>query len=188
MFTRKVSVFTAFAAMAMFLAPTMSKADGPSHGDKKFVTEASMAGMTEVAAAKAALATTQSDEIKTFAQKMVDDHTKANEELAGIAKTKDIEVPGTMDSKHTGMVDKLKGMTGAEFDTAYVKMMVADHKKAVALFEKNATGADDADLKAFAAKTLPTLKEHQTMIDEIAKKMNIDVGNNSEKAGDSDKK
>ncbi len=175
MLTRNVTLFSVFAAMVMCmftLAPATRAAD-VSETDKTFVMKASQGGMTEVAAAKVALANSQNEKVKEFAQKMIDDHTKANMELMDLAKTKDLEVPATLDEKHEKMVEKMKGMMGADFDKAYIKDMVKDHKMTVDLFEKEAANGDDSSLKEWASKTLPTLKEHQTMVMAMSEGMGM---------------
>jgi putative membrane protein len=80
-----------------------------------------------------------------------------------LASSKGITLPTTLDDKHREQVTKLSAMSGAEFDRAYSKMMLKDHEKDVSEFEKQSTKAGDADIKAFAGKTLPTLQEHLSM-------------------------
>jgi putative membrane protein len=125
-----------------------------------FVKKAAQGGMTEVEVAKLASSKTQNSEIRGFAQRMVKDHTAANQELATLAKGKGWQVPASLDAEHKAVVQELSAKSGADFDAAYSKQMMADHDKTVALFEGAATSTD-ADLAAFAKKTLPTLKEHQ---------------------------
>jgi putative membrane protein len=94
---------------------------------------------------------------------MVDDHTKASEELKPIAMSKNVMLPTEMDSKHKSAMEKMSGMSGSQFDMAYVKMMIKDHEKAVSMFQKEANNGKDAEAKAFAAKTLPVLQMHLDM-------------------------
>jgi putative membrane protein len=134
-----------------------------------FVTKATVAGKTEVMVAQAALKNSQADDVKSFAKQMIKDHSKANDELASIAKTKNLPVPAHLDAKHRALVESLRGQTGAAFDVAYSKQMAADHEEAVALFKSEAaTGNTDPDLSAFAQKTLPTLEHHKSMADALA--------------------
>ena len=143
-----------------------------SAADKKFMMEAATGGMMEVELGRIAAQQGSSDAVKQFGQRMVDDHSKANEELMQLASTKGVTLPTELDAKHKSEVAKLSKMTGANFDRAYSKMMLSDHVKDVAEFEKQSTKANDADLKAFTAKTLPTLQEHLQM----AKSLNGDGG------------
>jgi putative membrane protein len=141
-------------------------ADGRSLDPATFVTEAAQGGLTEVAVSKAAEASSQDPKVKRFAAQMVSDHTKANDELASLAKSKGLRVPTSLDAKHQAVVQKLSNQKGAEFDAAYGRQMKEDHAKTVALFQA-ATQTSDPDLAAFAKKTLPTLEEHKHMAGEL---------------------
>jgi putative membrane protein len=133
-----------------------------------FVSHATVAGKTEVAAAHVALKNSQSDDVRAFAKRMIKDHTKANVKLASIANGKGLAVPAHVDAKHRAVVDSLRSQTGAAFDAAYAKQMVSDHEEAVALFNSEAASTTDSDLSAFAQKTLPTLEHHKNMADKLA--------------------
>ena len=128
--------------------------------DSTFVMKAAMGGMEEVQGGQAAQQNGQNDRVKNFGQMMVNDHGKANQELMSLASAKGITIPTTLPTDKQKMVDQMKGMQGASFDKHYMGMMVTDHKKDVAEFEKEAKSANDPDLKAWAAKTLPVLKTH----------------------------
>jgi putative membrane protein len=131
-----------------------------------FVKHAAQDGMTEVELGKVAMSKSQDPAIRKFAERMVQDHGKANTELTSIAKRKGLDVPAALDSEHQAMVQALSSKSGAAFDSAYAKDMDADHSKAIALFEA-AAKSDDADIASFAKKTLPTLKEHKKMADAL---------------------
>lgn len=136
--------------------------------DKKFMMEAAMGGKAEVAMARLALERSSSDSVKQYAQKMIDDHTKAGEELMQVATMKGITLPMEPDAKHKAMLAKMQGMSGAEFDSMYIKMAgVKDHEKMEKLFMSESTKGKDADTKGFAAKTLPTVQEHLRMAREM---------------------
>src|ERR1044071_1280648 len=139
--------------------------------DHRFAMEAAMGGMAEVELGKVAASKGASDEVRQFGQRMVDDHSKANEQLMQIASAKGMTPPAALDAKHQAEVQKLSALSGDKFDKEYVKMMLKDHKKDVPAFEKEASGGADAELKAFAASTLPTLREHLQMIQRINDKM-----------------
>jgi putative membrane protein len=106
---------------------------------------------------------------KTFAARMVKDHTNTSTELKAIAAKAKFEVPTAMDSAHQSKFDKLKGLQGADFDKEYDAMQIDAHKDAVDLFERFAKSGDNGDLKAFAGKHLPHLKEHLTMAQDLLK-------------------
>jgi len=131
--------------------------------DRNFLMDAAEGGMLEVELGRVAAQKGASEAVKQFGQKMVDDHGQANTELMSIATSKGVTLPTELDEKHRAHVTKLSGMTGAEFDREYSKMMLSDHNKDVSEFEKESTKGADPDLKAFAAKTLPTLQQHLEM-------------------------
>jgi putative membrane protein len=128
--------------------------------DRNFLMDAAMGGMLEVELGRVATQRGTSDAVKQFGQRMVDDHSKANTELMSLASSKGITLPTTLDEKHQEQVTKMSGLSKAEFDRTYAKVMVSDHEKDVSEFEKESTKGVDPDLKAFASKTLPTLQEH----------------------------
>lgn len=162
-----------FTKSLLFLALTgVSSAALAANANKaapdpsEFVKKATQDGMTEVKAAKVALTKSQDPTIRSFAQRMVADHTKAGTELATIAMTKGLEVPSDLDAEHQKMVDALSVKTGSEFDLTYSQHMNMDHSKAIELFE-SAANSSDADLAGFAKKTLPTLKEHKKLAEKL---------------------
>lgn len=146
--------------------------------DRDFIMDAAIGGMEEVELGRIAAQKGTSEAVKTFGQRMVDDHSKANEELMTLTQSKGITLPTTLDEKHRAEVTKLSAMTGADFDRAYSKMMLSDHNKDVSEFEKQSTKGTDPDLKAFASKTLPTLQEHLQMAKTLP-------GNESKSGGNS---
>ncbi|MGZ3752547.1 MAG: DUF4142 domain-containing protein [Mucilaginibacter sp.] len=139
--------------------------------DAKFVTTAANDGMAEVALGKMAAAKATHSRVKNFADMMVTDHTKAGDELAALAKTKNITLPAAPDADAQKKADDLGKKTGKDFDKAYVDAMVDGHESAVKLFTDASQNCKDADLKAFATKTLPTLKMHLDSIKAIKASM-----------------
>lgn len=139
--------------------------------DSKFMTTAATGGMNEIALSNAALTKSSNEEVKQFAQKLIDDHTAAGDELKTIAAAKSVTLPTEIDGKHKAAAEKLEGLSGAEFDMEYIKWMVKDHEKAVSAFQKEADKGKDPEAKAFAAKTLPTLQGHLDMAKSMRAKM-----------------
>ncbi|MEJ5996297.1 DUF4142 domain-containing protein [Pedobacter sp. Du54] len=135
--------------------------------DAEFATKSAAAGMAEVELGKLALTKATNSQVKEFASMMVSDHGKANEELMAIATAKNITLPASLDEDHQKMWDELNAKTGTDFDKKYVDDMVNGHKKVVDLMEKQAKDGEDADLKAFAAKTAPIVKAHLDAIKKI---------------------
>jgi putative membrane protein len=161
----------AATAQATSTTSTPSSAQGMKAGagasipaaDKTFVEKAAVGGLAEVEMGKMAQQKGSSDQVKQFGSRMVEDHSKANDELKKIASSKGITLPTDLDAKHKSKMDKMQKLSGAQFDRAYMDDMVADHKEDVAEFKKEANSGKDSDIKAFAAKTLPTLEDHLKM-------------------------
>ena len=147
-----------------------------------FWMEAAQSGMAEVMLANLALEKSNNEEVKSFAQKVVTDHTAVNEELKTLAASKNVTLPTDVNAKQKASMDKLSNMSGMDFDRAFIKQMVKDHEAAVKLFQKQADSGTDADVKAFAAKNLPTLQEHLAMartMNDGMKNMNQNRNSNS---------
>lgn len=135
--------------------------------DATFATKAAVGGMAEVEFGNLALEKTSNPQVKDFANMMVSDHGKANEELKAIAKMKNITLPGALDEEHQKKMTELNGKTGKDFDKAYVEAMVDGHDKTLKLMQDEAKDGKDADLKAFASKTSPVVNTHLVMIKKI---------------------
>ena len=125
--------------------------------------------MHEVELGKIVAAAAKSDDVKKFAEQMVKDHTKANEELKTAAKAANIAVPEKIDAKHQKHLDMFKDYKGTDFDQDYMKHMVTDHTEAVALFTRASKEAKNKELKDFATKTLPTVQAHLEEAKKLAK-------------------
>jgi putative membrane protein len=151
------------------IAAAPGTAPAISSGDAEFVQKAAESGHAEVAAGELARAKAADEDVREFAAQMVTDHTTGNEELAGIAAEKGIEVPTSPGSGHDTMKDQLDSASGAAFDRVYVEQFgVAAHKAAVDLFTDQATNGSDPELVAFAQKMLPTIEHHYSMAQELA--------------------
>jgi putative membrane protein len=131
-----------------------------SSSDRKFIEEAARGGVAEVELGKLAVQKGSSTEVKQFGQRMVDDHSKADQKLQQLASQKGVAAPNEMDAASKREYDKLQKLSGAGFDQEYIKTMVQDHQKDVKDFQKEQKSAKDADLKTFVTTTLPTLEEH----------------------------
>ncbi|WP_040261049.1 MULTISPECIES: DUF4142 domain-containing protein [Pseudomonas] len=132
-----------------------------------FVDDASAKGIAEIEAGKSALQKSQSQDVKTFAQMMIDDHTKANEKLKSIATQKKLEVASDAE-----LMDKAKKMIldirDESFDRSYANNQVKAHEQTIEIFKKEANEGKDADLKAFAKETLPKLEAHLQAAKKLA--------------------
>jgi putative membrane protein len=148
--------------------------------DRKFMMEAAEGGMMEVALGRLAQDKASNSDVKSFGQMMVTDHTQTNGELQALAQKKGVTLPAEKPSHHQATLSKL---SGEPFDRAYIKLMQADHQKDVAEFQKQSQSGSDPELKAFAAKTLPTLQKHLTRVNEVAKNTSGGGANTNRKAG-----
>jgi len=147
-------------AMAAAASGDDKKADEKPVSDEEFVIKAASGGVFEVESGKLAKDAAKSADVKKFAEKMVTDHEKANKELVEVAKKTGLGIPVKLLDHHQKMLETVKGGTGDGFDRAYMDTQVKAHEEAVALFANASKNVKNADLKAFAEKTLPTIKEH----------------------------
>jgi len=140
--------------------PARSVVTSSGSEDIEFVLDAAQGGLAEVELGRLAAQHAQSDEVKKFAQRMVDDHTKANEQLKKIADSKSIKLPTEVEGKDKALMQRLEKLNGAAFDRSYMNAMVNDHVKDVSEFKREANAGRDPQVKSFAESTLPTLEEH----------------------------
>ena len=145
-----------------------AKADKLSHGDKEFIEEAAKGGMFEVQSGQMAAQKASDAGVKEFANKLVQDHGKANDELKQIAEAKGVKMPDKEKMGDRHEMDKLKKLNGAAFDREFAQHSVKDHQKDIKEFEKATQKVKDPDVKAWAEKQLPVLKEHLAMAQKLA--------------------
>jgi len=151
--------------------------------DKHFVRKAAEGGLAEVELGKLATQKASSDEVKKFGQRMVDDHSKANDQLKQLAQQKGVDLPTQPDAKDQATKKRLEKLSGEQFDKAYMQDMVKDHTKDVAEFQKESNSAKDPDVKNFASQTLPTLQDHLKEAKSIAPKENKEASAKPSPAG-----
>jgi putative membrane protein len=160
-FRVRLAVAAALAVMATgYDAAAQSAKGSVNGGDRKFMEKAAMDNMAEVQMGQMAQQKTQNPQVKDFAGRMVQDHTKASDELKQLASSKGVSLPAEVDREHKKHGDELQKKSADKFDHEYMEHMVKEHKKDVKEFEKQAKSAKDPDVKAFAQKTLPTLQAH----------------------------
>jgi len=161
-------ITAAVVTVLMVASGVAAAADtGLSPGDRDFVNKAAQGNMMEVAAGKLATQRALDPAVKKFGQQMVSDHTAANEQLKSLADSKQMPLADTVSPEEHEALGKLEGLNGTEFDKAYAKMMVKDHKEDISEFEKEVKKAKDPDVKAYAEQTLTTLKHHQMLADQL---------------------
>jgi putative membrane protein len=177
----KLLLFATGAVLLAALAPAgaqslpektgVNAAMGIAPKTQDFVTKAAQSDLLEIESSKLALARSDSERTKQFAQQMIKEHTQTSTELKGLVgsgQTK-VDLPTSLDKAHQDKLDRLSKLNGKDFTREYNEMQVAAHKDAVSLFERYGKEGDNAALKAFASKTLPGLQHHLMMAQDLAK-------------------
>lgn len=157
----------ALLGMAAYAQSSLSSAD------KTFVTNAAQGGLAEVKLGELAKEKGSNQSVKDFGSHMVMDHSKANDELKGVASSKGVTVPDSITAKDQALYDRLSKLSGAAFDKAYISAMIKDHVTDVAEFQKESKSGKDSDVKGFAAKTLPTLQDHLKMARDAGSQVGV---------------
>jgi putative membrane protein len=139
--------------------------------DNTFAADAASGGIMEVQLGQLASQVAASDDVKQLGKHMADDHTKANEELKAAAKRDGVKVPDQMTMAHRTEVARLTKLSGKDFDREYVRAAVKSHEETIAAFEQEAAQGKESQLKAFAVRTLPKLREHLKMAQSLEQKM-----------------
>lgn len=164
----KKSLIAVTVVLAMAASPAWARGKHRNKGahtakatsDNTWVMNVAKDGMAEVELAKLAQGKASSDQVKQFAQRMMTDHQKANDELKSLAQSKNITLPSAVPARDKALHDRLSRLSGDAFDRAYMNAMVTDHRKAVNAFRMESQSGKDPDIKNWASKTLPTLEEH----------------------------
>jgi len=151
-----------------------------SEKDRNFIQEAAQGGMAEVRMGELGQQKATSPEVKALAKTLQDDHQKANDELANIAKSKGMDIPSGL-GPHESAISSLENKQGADFDRAFVHDAIRDHNKDIAAFERAANNLDDPDLKAFAQKTVPVLRNHLSTAEQASKSLGSEKSEKSER-------
>lgn len=135
--------------------------------DAMFMREAAAANMAEIQAGRIALEKSGDAQVRQLAQRIVDDHTKAGDQLMSIAQRKQVSLPTEPMPMQRQEADHLKSLSGSAFDQAYAEAMVKDHRDAIKLFVMESANGSDPELKQFASTTLPALKMHLQMAEQL---------------------
>ena len=155
----------AFLSLLLVAAPLAALADSP---DASFYKNAAEGGISEVDAGNLASTKGNSQAVKDFGTMMVKDHSAANDKLKSIASSKGVDLPTSGSMSQMATKAKLDVLSGDTFDKSYIKSQVKAHRETIALFKKEIASGQDADAKAFATSTLPTLRTHMKDITKIA--------------------
>jgi putative membrane protein len=166
----KLAVFLLTAAVACFAQTGTSnqqQSGSVDQTDRQFATMAAQANMAEVALGKLALQKSQNADVKKFAQRMVDDHGKAEQDLEGVASKNNVTLPSDMGAEHQAMQQRLSKLSGDAFDRAYIDAMAQGHTKVVTEMQKEANRVSASDFKDYATRTYPVVNDHLTMAKAI---------------------
>jgi putative membrane protein len=144
-------------------------------GDKMFVKKALQGGMAEVELGQLTLQKSNNDQVKQFAQKMIDDHTKLGEQMKPVAQQLGVSVPDGPSKKDKATMAKLQALSGSAYDQAYIKDMVKDHKQDLSDFKTEASSGQDPTVKDAASQGSKIIAEHLQMIQQLAKDQNVNV-------------
>jgi len=139
--------------------------------DTAFAIKAAQGGLAEVKLGQLATEKAGSPDVKAFGQQMVDDHSKANEQLKSITTSEGMTLPTDVNGKQQAMYDQLSKLSGAEFDSAYVKHMLTDHQEDIQDFKKEAQSGTDEKIQSFASQTLPLIQSHFDKLKTIQPKL-----------------
>jgi len=159
-------LLVAAAFTALFATPSLA-----AMAAQEFVQKAASAGMFEVESSEAALPAAKNSEVKSFAQKMIDDHTMANKKLMNIATQQNLTVPEEMAPKHKEMVDQVTAAAGGNVDAVYMENQVKGHEEAVQLLETYTKEGDNQALVGWATEALPVVKAHFEMAKPLAQQV-----------------
>lgn len=154
---------TTMNSSSMMSSDTSAMAAAPVISDEEFMKKVAEGGHNEMGLSRVALDKGATGETKSYANMMVQDHTKAGNELKPIAAQKKVTLPTDMDAEHKALRDQMNNLSGEQLQQQYAQQMITDHEKTVAVFQSEIQNGKDAAVKAFAQKTLPTIQEHLDM-------------------------
>lgn len=161
---------TASVAPGATTNPAMASTSAMANGPNGFAAQAAEGGMLEIKLADLALQKSNNSQVKSFARRMKHDHTQADEKLKNIVGANE-QLPTNLDAEQQQQVDSLQSKSGKAFDKAYADQAVQDHEKAISQFENATTSAPTEKLRNFASQTLPTLKEHLKLAQQLQSKV-----------------
>ncbi len=155
------------AALVALTGPAAAQIQLVNAADREFVSKAATGGTAEVELGRVATQRAVRPSVRSFAERMVADHGRANAELAALARRKGLDVPTALEPSQQAMRDRLSGLSGPDFDRAYMSEIVRDHTEDIALFERAAEISSDPDLKAWATRSLPMLRDHLALARQV---------------------
>ncbi len=154
-------------ALLALSGPAAAQVQVVTDADRDFINKAATGNMTEVELGRIATVRAVRPSVRSFGERMVTDHSRANTELTALAQSKGLALPTTLEPSQQAMRDRLSGLSGADLDRAYMSEMIRDHTEDVALFERAAEVSSDPDIKAWANRSLPMLRDHLTLARQV---------------------
>jgi putative membrane protein len=154
---------------------SMNQPGQPSPMDKMFVRKALQGGMAEVQLGQLTLQKSNNDQVKQFAQKMIDDHTKLGEQMKPVAQQLGVPIPDSPSKKDKATMAKLQALSGSAYDQAYIKDMIKDHKQDLSEFQTEASSGQDQTVKEAASQGSKVIAQHLQLIEQLAKDQNVNV-------------
>ena len=155
------------AALAALTGPAAAQVQVVSDQDREFVNKAATGNLAEIELGRVAAQRAARPSVRSFGERMVTDHGRSNAELTSLARSKGIEVPTALEPSQQAVRDQLRALSSNDFDRAYMSEMARDHTEDIALFERAAEISTDPDLKAWAAQSLPMLREHLALARQV---------------------
>jgi putative membrane protein len=143
--------------------------------DKIFIKKTMEGSIAEVQLGQLTLQKSHNDQVKQFARKMIDDHTKLNEEMKPVAQQLHVDIPTEISKKDKSLMSKMQGLSGTAYDQAYIKEMVRDHKQDLSEFRMEVSNGYHPSAKNAAAQGGKTISEHLQMAEQLAKDQNVDL-------------
>jgi len=153
----------------------MNASGQPSPTDKMFVKKALQGGMAEVQLGQLTLQKSNNDQVKQFAQRMIDDHTKLGDEMRPVAQQLGVSDPNGVSKKDKSTMAKLQALSGPAYDEAYIRDMVKDHKQDLRDFQTEASSGQDQTVKDAANQGSKVIAQHLQMIQQLAKDQNVNT-------------
>jgi putative membrane protein len=163
------TILLALCMSMLCCAPALAQTSSTSPSDQQFVDFAAQTDMMEAHLGQLAGEQAAGQNIKDFAQMLVTDHSNDYQQLTVAASKASLTVPKGLDAAHDKMIAPLAKMKGTAFDHRFAQEMIAGHQKAMGAYQREAQNGQNADLKAYANQTLPTLEKHLQAAQDLVK-------------------
>lgn len=170
---RSLSTVLVFLAASAFAQSANSKQASLNQQDREFANMAAQANQGEIEIGTLAQQKASNDAVKQFAKTIVDDHNNAGQQLKSWASQSNFTLPSGLTPEDNSTKSSLSSESGSQFDQKFIQAQLQDHKKAIALFEKEVSEGQDPQLKQFAQTTLPVLQDHVRIAEDLAGKLGL---------------